>query len=179
LGDHQRSNAALALGAVELLLKKGVRLNREAVYDGLARTRWPGRLEVLSQEPFVLLDGAHNPSAVRTLKRFLSHAHRGRRLILVVGVLEDKAWKPMLRELSGLADQMILTKPEYERSADPYELASFARLLKLDPLVIPRLPDAIAHALKEAAREDTVCITGSLYTVGDAKAWLEELHGLG
>jgi dihydrofolate synthase/folylpolyglutamate synthase len=172
IGDHQVTNAALALGALELLMEKGLHLTDEAIYAGLAATRWPGRLEVFSRNPFVLLDGAHNPSAVRTLKKFLENSNTFRRLTMVVGILEDKAWKPMLRDLAGVADRMILTRPRYERAADPQELASFVHDLKQDVVVIPHLPDAISLALEEAGTVDAVCITGSLYTVGDAKAYL-------
>ena len=175
MGDHQITNAALALGALELLMEKGLQLTDEALYAGLASTRWPGRLEVVSREPFVLLDGAHNPSAVRTLKKFLQDTIALRRLTLVLGILQDKAWKPMLRELAALADCMILTRPQYERAADPHELASFVRPLKQDLVVIPHLPDAVSFALEKATPADAVCITGSLYTVGDAKACLEVL----
>jgi len=173
IGDHQVTNAALALGTLELLLEKRLHLTDEAIYAGLAATRWPGRLEVLSADPYILLDGAHNPSAVRTLKKFLKKSIPSRRLTMVVGILEDKAWKPMLRELAGVSDRMILTKPQYERAANPHELASFVRTLKQDLVVIPHLPDAISFALDEAGATDAVCITGSLYTVGDARAYLE------
>ncbi|MBW2175319.1 MAG: hypothetical protein JRF64_12225 [Deltaproteobacteria bacterium] len=144
----------------------------EAIYAGLAATHWPGRLEVFSKQPFVLLDGAHNPSAVKTLRKFLQNSSHFRRLIMVVGILRDKAWKPMLRELVGISDRMILTSPQYERAADPHELASFVRTLEQDPVVIAHLPDAVSLALEEANPADAVCITGSLYTVGDARAYL-------
>ncbi len=173
IGDHQVINAALALGALELLQKKGLYLTDEAVYEGLAATRWPGRLEVFSRKPFILLDGAHNPSAVRTLKKFLENSFSSRRLTMVVGVLEDKAWKPMLRDLAGVAHRIILTRPQYERAADPHKLASFLRPLKQDLVVIPKLSDAISFALEETSKADAVCITGSLYTVGDARAYLD------
>jgi dihydrofolate synthase/folylpolyglutamate synthase len=173
IGDHQVTNAALALGALELLMEKGLHLTDEAIYAGLATTCWPGRLEVFSRKPFILLDGAHNPSAVRTLKKFLESSTAFRRLTMVVGILEDKTWKPMLRVLAGVADRMILTRPQYERAADPHELASFVRALKQDVVVIPHLPDAVSFALEQTNAADAVCITGSLYTVGDAKAYLE------
>ncbi|OEU80315.1 MAG: FolC bifunctional protein [Desulfobacterales bacterium C00003060] len=176
IGDHQLINAALALGALEVLLKKGLTLTDEAIYAGLAATRWPGRLEILSQEPFILLDGAHNPSAVTALRKFLEKSIASRRLTLVVGILEDKAWKPMLRELAGVADRIILTMPQNERAADPEKLASFVRSLNQDIVVMPDLPDAISLALEGASAADAVCITGSLYTVGDAKAYLDDAH---
>ena len=173
IGDHQVTNAALALGALELLQKKGLYLTDEAVYEGLAATRWPGRLEVFSRKPFILLDGAHNPSAVRRLKNYLENSFSSRRLTMVVGVLEDKAWKPMLRDLAGVAHRIILTRPQYERAADPHKLAAFLRPLKQDLVVIPKLSDAISFALEKTSTADAVCITGSLYTVGDARAYLD------
>ncbi len=176
IGDHQFSNAALTLGALELLLDQGLKLPDEAIYTGLASARWPGRLEVVSKKPLVLLDGAHNPSAMKTLTRFLRRLNHPGRLIMVVGILEDKAWRPMLREVAGIADRIILTKPQYERAADPLKLASFVRTLTKNVIVTSHLPDALSVAFEEAGPADTVCITGSLYTVGDAKAYLEVAH---
>jgi len=176
LGDHQMANAGLALGALELLMDKNLTVSDEAIYKGLAATRWPGRLEVVSEDPLILLDGAHNPSAVRTLKVFLENGMAPRRVILVMGILKDKAWKPMLRQLAGLADCMILTRPRDERAADPEELAAFVRPIQQDLRVISHLPGAISLALDEARHGDLVCITGSLYTVGEAKAYLETRH---
>jgi dihydrofolate synthase/folylpolyglutamate synthase len=176
IGDHQFSNAALALGALELLLDQGLTLPDEAIYTGLASARWPGRLEVVSKEPLVLLDGAHNPSAMKTLTTFLRRLNHPGRLIMVVGILEDKAWRPMLREIAGIADRIILTKPQYERAADPLKLASFVRTLTKNVIVTSHLSDALSVAFEEAGPADTVCITGSLYTVGDAKAYLEVAH---
>ncbi|MDY6838075.1 MAG: folylpolyglutamate synthase/dihydrofolate synthase family protein [Thermodesulfobacteriota bacterium] len=176
LGDHQMINAALALGALELLMEKGLEVTDEAIYKGLAQTRWPGRLEAVSTDPFVLLDGAHNPSAVKTLKAYLKNRVVYRRLILVLGILKDKAWRPMLRELAGISHRMILTRPQYERAADPADLSSFVRCLKQDFVVIPHLVDAISLALDEAGHGDLVCITGSLYTVGEAKAYFENSY---
>jgi dihydrofolate synthase/folylpolyglutamate synthase len=127
----------------------------------------------VSEDPFILLDGAHNPAAVRTLKVFLENGMAPRRIVMVIGILKDKAWKPMLRELAGLADCMILSRPQYERAADPEELAAFVRPIQQDLHVISYLPSAISLALDEARHGDLVCITGSLYTVGEARAYLE------
>jgi len=175
IGEHQMANAALALGAVDLLMEKGLLISDQAIYTGLTASRWPGRLEVVSKKPFVLLDGAHNPSAARTLRKFLEEAVNVERLIMVVGILADKTWKPMLRELASVADTMILTRPQYERAADPDELAAFVRTLSQDMVVVPHLPDAVSLALEKAGEGDGVCITGSLYTVGDAKAYLDSI----
>jgi dihydrofolate synthase/folylpolyglutamate synthase len=172
LGKHQITNAALALGVVDLLLQKGITIRDRAIYAGLAEAHWPGRLEIVSRKPFILLDGAHNPAAARTLRRFLEDAVNVERLIMVVGILADKTWKPMLRELASVADTVIVTRPQYERAADPHELAAFMRTLSQDIIVEPHLADAVSLALDKWDEGSAVCITGSLYTVGDAKAYL-------
>ena len=82
----------------------------------------------------------------------------------------------MLRNLAGVAHRIILTRPQYERAADPHKLAAFLRPYKKDLIVIPKLSDAISFALEKTNNVDAVCITGSLYTVGDAKAYLESAH---
>jgi dihydrofolate synthase/folylpolyglutamate synthase len=174
-GEHQITNATLALGVVDLLLQKGLTISDEAIYSGLSTTRWPGRLEIVSRKPCILLDGAHNPSAARTLRKFVEDAVHVKRLVMVVGILADKTWKPMLRELTTVADTMILTRPEYERAADPHELAAFVQTLSQDIIVEPHLPDAVSLALDKVGKNDGVCITGSLYTVGDAKAYLDSI----
>jgi dihydrofolate synthase/folylpolyglutamate synthase len=177
-GEHQITNAALALGVVDLLLQEGLSISDQAIYSGIAETRWPGRLEIVSKKPFILLDGAHNPAATRALKRFLEDAFHVERLVMIVGILTDKAWKPMLRELASVADTVILTRPQYERAADPHKLAAFMRNLSRDIVVEPHLPDAVSLALDVVGEDGAVCITGSLYTVGDAKAYLAE-RGIG
>ena len=176
LGKHQTTNAALCLGALELLREKGLKISDEAIRSGLAETRWPGRIEIVSENPLILLDGAHNPSAAKSLTHFLENGLAYRKLILVVGILKDKTWRPMLRTFLSVADHVILTRPQYERAEDPHVLASFARTIKKDIGVIPEVPNAISFALEEAAPGDAICITGSLYTVGEAKAHLQTSH---
>jgi len=175
-GIHQIQNAGLALGAVEFLAENDLKVSDKAIHAGLRAVLWPGRLGIISKNPLVILDGAHNPSAVETLKRFLQKEVARLRLTIVIGILKDKAWKVMLRKLAGISDRMILTSPQYERAGDPEQQANFVRSLNQDVLVIPRIPDAVSFAIDRATKNDAVCITGSLYTVGEAKAYLDSAH---
>ncbi len=175
-GAHQIQNAGLALGAVEFLAENDLEVSDEAIHAGLRTVVWPGRLGIISENPLVIIDGAHNPSAVGTLKRFLQKTLARRRLTIVIGILKDKDWKVMLRDLAGISDRMILTSPHYERAGDPVEQANFIRSLVQDVLVIPCIPDAVSFAIDRATHNDVVCITGSLYTVGEAKAYLDSFH---
>lgn len=173
-GRYQIDNAALALGAVSLLRQKGWEISDEAVRTGLKMVHWPGRLQVVRQHPLIILDGAHNPAAVRALCRFLRSRKTWRRLVLVVGILKDKAWKPMLRELARACDTMILTRPRYERAGNPGRFAHFVRSLNRPAIVCDDVDTALSTAVGHVTADDAVCVTGSLYTVGEAMACLEK-----
>ena len=176
LGRHQIANAALALGALEFVEKKGIKVSHESVRAGLAKVRWPGRLEVACWSPLIILDGAHNPAAIRALSAFLKNQMASRKVILVAGILADKAWKNMLRELAAVADRMIVTQPTYERAADPGILASYLDGVRKESTAVRTVADAVSLAVKEASGDDVICVTGSLYTVGEAKTYLDGHH---
>jgi dihydrofolate synthase/folylpolyglutamate synthase len=173
-GRHQFLNAALALAAVELLDRQGWPVKSDAIIQGLSKTIWEGRLEVVRDEPLLILDGAHNPGGAAVLKQFLDESKRkrsGRRVILVVGILKDKDIRAILKHLEPLADTVILTRPDDQRAAEPEDL------LKRMPragkaVIVDRVPEAIQRALALARPEDLICVTGSFYTVGEAKAFL-------
>ena len=86
-GRYQIQNAATALLAIEAL---GLKINESAIREGLRKTKWPGRLEIVSREPMIILDGAHNPAAAKRLREFLSENFHNKKIILVLGILSDK-----------------------------------------------------------------------------------------
>jgi dihydrofolate synthase/folylpolyglutamate synthase len=166
-GRHQMQNAATALLALEAL---GLKINEAAIREGLRKTKWPGRLEIVERESLIILDGAHNPAAAKRLREFLSENAHNKKIILVLGILADKDITGIISELSAIADNIILTKPEYYRASDPEKIKE---LIKGHPVtVINNIPDAIMHAKEIAMPDDIICITGSLFTVGEAKAFL-------
>lgn len=168
-GGHQLVNAALALGTVELLAEKGLPVGEREMAEGLATTTWEGRLEVLQRHPLVLLDGAHNPAGAATLRRALGRDFSFRRLVLVFGVLEDKAYAAMARLLLPLADRVILTQPSSERSLPLPRLMEVARRYHPRPEGVGEPAAALARALAAAEAEDLICVAGSLYLVGEIK----------
>ncbi|MGQ9687892.1 MAG: bifunctional folylpolyglutamate synthase/dihydrofolate synthase [Desulfobaccales bacterium] len=174
-GRHQYRNAAVALAVVELLQEKGFPVPEEAIREGLAATRWPGRLMTVPQDPRVILDGAHNPDAARTLARALKQQRlRGRR-ILVMGIMADKDEDAILGALLPLADMVIFTRPDYFRAAKPEDLARRAKHYALEVLMEPEVPQAVARGRSLAGPADQVVVTGSLYTVGEALEYFEQL----
>ncbi len=170
-GDHQLGNAAIALATAELLRRGGTAVAPEAMAGSLAGVSWPGRLEVVREEPRVILDGAHNPDGARSLAAFLAEYCRGRRVILVLGVMKDKDFEGIVAILAPLADTVILTRPKIGRAAPPEMLSPL-----LPAAAVTRdVAEALAKARDEATKDDVIVITGSLYTVGEAKSILGDI----
>jgi dihydrofolate synthase / folylpolyglutamate synthase len=174
-GRHQLANAALALGAVELVGDKGFGVDECAVVEGLRKTRWEGRLELLQRNPMLLVDGAHNPAGAATLRRALIKDFSYRRLWLIFGVLGDKDYRAMGKRLFPLADRVILTRPDNDRALPVDILLPMAKALHGEVEVIENPGDALRQTLSRAGAKDLVCIAGSLYLVGEIK----KLHQAG
>jgi dihydrofolate synthase/folylpolyglutamate synthase len=168
VGQFQNRNAALALGIIELLIRKGLVVRPAHMNKGLREVRWPGRMQVVSQKPLILLDGAHNPAACRELKRAVKAGFNYKRVILILGVMEDKDLEGVLHSLLPLSDYVVYTRPEYYRAAEPSVLSQIGRPLKKEGEVIMRLSHAIDRGRAMAGPEDLILITGSLFTVGEA-----------
>lgn len=175
LGDYQRDNAALALAAIELLGKRGFQVSEEAVRKGLAATTWPGRLEVVRRSPLILLDGAHNLAAFQGLQRNIRQNFAYRRLILVLGLLDDKAAEEILQEIIPVSDHVVITTPNSPRAADPHVLERITNRYTLGPVFVQeKIPDALNLALSLAGEEDLILIAGSLYLISDARQLLQD-----
>ncbi len=173
LGDHQAVNAACAVAALEVWAGSPRRLPAAEVERGLAKVSSPGRLEVASYNPLVLLDGAHNLDGAQKLARVLANDLDYERMVLVLGILEDKDWRSMLNVLVPLADTVIITRSREERAASAEMLAAEARRLCREVQVVEGVAEAVRRARTLASVSDLVCVTGSLYTVGEAR---EALH---
>jgi dihydrofolate synthase/folylpolyglutamate synthase len=175
-GRFQHRNAALALLALEILKRKGVTISDEAIRFGLADPLWPGRLEEVSSHPTIILDGAHNPSAMRSLAYSIGRDFDFERLILVVGIMEDKDILNILTEILPLAHKVIYTRPTYYRAANPQYLMDVAKKFGKDGEVHFPLSKAIERARDLADKKDLVLITGSLFTVGEAKSYFDPIR---
>ncbi|NLA04427.1 MAG: bifunctional folylpolyglutamate synthase/dihydrofolate synthase [Firmicutes bacterium] len=169
-GLHQVANSTLALASLELLADQGFTFPEEDLRRGLAQTAWPARLEPIGEKPLLLLDGAHNPAAMRALAAALPEHFSYRRLILVVGVMADKD-PLMLDHILPLSDTVVLTRPDLPRSAAPAEVAAGLKKRFQGKIVIEeRVSRAVDKALALAGPEDAVLVTGSFYTVSEARA---------
>lgn len=170
-GPHQIINAVTALGAMEVLDELGYVVSNEAMIHGLARVEWPGRLEMVCSSPRVFLDGAHNPAGALVLKESLQKEFEYQRLILIVGIMRDKNYKFILKTLAPIADHLILTQPNIPRAASPELLQRALAQNREKVEIIQDVQKAIDRGLSMATSDDLLCITGSLYTVGEARAY--------
>jgi len=176
-GFHQILNATTALGAMEVLEDLGYRVSTDAMIDGLKEVDWPGRLETVSSSPKVILDGAHNPAGALVLKESLEKDFQYQHLILLIGIMKDKDIQSMLHLLAPLADHIILTRPQTDRAASPDLLKKLLGRYGKKAEIVEDLKVAIERGLSLTQREDLLCITGSLYTVGEARAYFHPKRG--
>ncbi|MBI5049088.1 MAG: bifunctional folylpolyglutamate synthase/dihydrofolate synthase [Deltaproteobacteria bacterium] len=231
LGRHQHLNAACALSALEVLEEtcprmflsgKGFRISESAVRKGLQNIFWPGRLEILSERPLIVLDCAHNPAGAEVLREALLDLrftiydlrmknknnnskieNRKSKRILVIGIMADKDIKGIVAKLVPLANTVILTRPKTDRAASlemiyqeimelritNYELRiegttplpplikgnnRKSKILnrKLKIMLIEDVADACHVAMSMANADDTICVSGSVFTVGEARKFL-------
>jgi dihydrofolate synthase / folylpolyglutamate synthase len=173
-GSHQIENAALVLAACEILGKK-IDLPVERIKAGLLNNKWPGRLEIVSTSPYIILDGAHNLGAARALSDFLSKEFKGRKITIVTGMLDDKPYSAMLRIILSVCGRAILTKPAIDRALPPETLYEASKGIVKNIKIIPNVKEAINYAVRTASKDEVICITGSLYVVGEAKAAFSNL----
>ncbi len=175
LGRHQAENSATAITAVEALKIRGVNITEKAIRVGLKKVKWTGRLEIIQNNPTLVLDGAHNPSGVKVVRDALKEIFSYHRLILVLAIFGDKDYKKMIQILAPNADLIITTKAKNPRATPPRIIAEeAAQYIDQNKIIITEnIPLAINCALSNSKEDDLICITGSLYTVGEAKRYFE------
>jgi len=170
-GPHQLINATCSLAAVNLLRKQGVNLSQDAILAGLRDMRWPGRLEVLGREPWVVVDGAHNGDSARKLVTAMGlFPHR--RLILIFGALMGHSVPDMLGALLPVADKVILTRTNRIRAVATSDLLREVHSRCREAEVAKGVAEALEQALNLASPADLICATGSLSIAAEMReAW--------
>jgi dihydrofolate synthase/folylpolyglutamate synthase len=172
-GVFQHRNAATALAAVELLEEKGFTISSRDITEGLRHPYWPGRLQVFSREPLIVLDGGHNPAAVRVLAESIPREFRYGKLITVLGIMKDKDIRGVVQAIGPISDYLLFSRPDYYRAASPEEIQEAAKPVEKWGEVVCPLKDAIARARELAGPDDMILICGSLFTVGEAMTCLD------
>ncbi len=180
LGKHQAANAATALTAIEALESRdlGLRVPVPARQQGLATVDWPGRLEILSRSPFLLVDSAMNGDSARKLRQTLTEYFPGRTVILVFGASRDHDYAAMLKELLPISRQVIATQANHPRATRPAVLAAAARSLGVEIATAPTVEQALNEALAQAGERDLICVAGSLFCAAEARlVWAKQNGG--
>jgi len=155
-------------GVEDLLAGHGVEVGEEAIREGLRSVRWPGRFQIVSRSPHVILDGAHDEVGSAALAATLESLFPGRRVILVLGVGRDKDVGAIAEQLCPLADRVIATASTSPRALDAHELQRAVFRLCRHTAAYTPVALALREAVDQARREDVVVVTGSLYVVGEA-----------
>ena len=174
LGRHQAQNAALAIAALEALSTSGV--PRSMVERGLARVEWPGRLEVVSEAPLVLMDGGHNAHAVGALWQTLEELCAGRRVHLLIGLSSDKSVEAIGQRLVGLPVSATCTMSRHPRAMDPMTLAGRLAPYCTDVHVMADPIDAYTYLVNAVSPQEVIVVTGSFFLVGELRSALRQSH---
>ena len=168
LGHYQLENAATAVAALEVLAGRGFNISRDSIINGLAQASWPGRFQILSHRPLLVVDGAHNPDSARKLKQSLVEYFDFDRAILVMGVSSDKDVAGIISELVPLFDKVIVPRSRHPRAMALEQLIAEFRRCGVEVQAVGAVPEALSLALSMAGGRDLVCVSGSLFVVAEA-----------
>jgi len=175
LGYHQLENAATAVATLEVLAERGFDISRDSIIKGLRQVSWPGRLQILSHHPLLIVDGAHNPSGARKLKQSLEQYFDFERAILIMGASYDKDIAGIISELAPVFDKVLITRSHHPRAiAPPPIVAEFGRH-GVEARAVETVSEALSLALPLAGTRDLICVCGSLFVVAEA---IEEANRL-
>ena len=175
LGRHQAINAATAIGAVEALGESGIAISEDSIRIGIAGTDWPGRMEIIERDPFIVLDGAQNIASAKALIEAMKRRFGAEKFTLILGISMDKDIKGICGVFSAEAMRIVLTRARTPRAADPEIIKKYIDHGSVE--IIPDSKDALRSVLAKADKKDIILVTGSLYLVGEIREILirEEL----
>ncbi|MBO8137249.1 MAG: bifunctional folylpolyglutamate synthase/dihydrofolate synthase [Desulfotomaculum sp.] len=172
LGAHQQVNAATAVAALETLADYGISISPDEVRRGLALVNWPGRFEIIRENPTVVLDGAHNAAGARALADTIKQCFPDRRIVLVLGMLADKERRKVIDTLAPLAESVVVTRPNNPRAGDWQQAAEWAEYHCPYVEICRQVSQAVKRGLDLTGTNDVLCITGSLYMLAEAREYI-------
>ena len=171
VGEYQMENAANAVAAVEILTEKHAVIPVEAIKEGLAEVNWPGRLQILREKPWVVVDGAHNAYSIEQLGKALKTYFKPSAIKLILGFGNDKDIPGMIREAVKYADDIFLVASRHPKAVKGEVLAAqFEKLGKI-PRVARSVKDALTMAIAEAEPNDIICAAGSIFVIAEVLEW--------
>lgn len=168
LGGHQVYNATLAVMAIDILNRRGYRISEKDIACGLAQTRWQGRMEIIREEPAVIMDGAHNADGARVLAKGLKELFPGKKITFITGILRDKEYEKMLDQVIPMAEAFYTVTPDNPRALSAEELAKVIEDKGVRAYACPTVKEAVGQCMK-LGRDSIICAFGSLYYIGQIK----------
>ena len=175
LGAYQRRNAAVALTACRVLAEKGWKIDESAIRRGLETVRWPARLEVAAQKPLFLVDGGHNPQCLSALTESLTELLGNKKVVFLVGVLQDKDAESMISLLTPQAEAFVAVTPRSPRAIPAEALAAMLKKSGRPVHASESIEQGIRLAASLAGENGVVCCAGSLYLTGDVLSLVTQL----
>jgi dihydrofolate synthase / folylpolyglutamate synthase len=172
LGDHQLHNAAVAIDTCEILVHKGFRIDYNNIRNGIAETRWPGRLEIICKKPLILIDGAHNFEGGQSLNAALDRYFSNKNKIFIVGFLRDKDYHQIMAMLAKKSKLIITVTPNNERAIPSSELAGILRQYSNNVQDGITLENSLKIAMENIDDESIICAFGSLYMIGEFRKFI-------
>jgi dihydrofolate synthase/folylpolyglutamate synthase len=171
----QLENAATAIAVIEVLVEKGFNIDSQSIVKGLAEVTWPGRFQVIGRQPTIILDGAHNPAAIKELIRSLAvYGGDYSQLILVFGASIEKDVTGMATLLRPYASRVIVTSSRHPRAVAALQLKDEFEHLGLRVETVQTVAAAFKRARKVAGEKDLICVTGSLFVIGEVLEYLND-----
>lgn len=179
LGQYQLDNTAAAVAALEVLIQRKFKLSKADILKGLASVDFPGRMQIVGRNPFIVVDGGHNPGAAHNLQEALKHYFKPAKTILVIGVSNDKDLAGVVKELAPVSNLVIASRANNPRSTKPEIIAAEFAKYGLTARLTTSIPEAVAQAKTMAGEHDLICITGSFFVVGEALSYIQGYSGNG
>jgi len=167
MGGHQVVNAASAIGAIDALRSVDIFVSQGSVREGVSSAQWPGRMEVLREDPIVIVDGAQNAASAMALRRAIDSHFGGKKFVLVLGVSMDKDIKGICDALCPDASHIVFTAADNPRAADPNILKGYASNKSVEIAADSRR--ALEAACSKAEKDDVVVVAGSLFLAGEIR----------
>ena len=175
LGDHQLHNAAVVLAIADTLIEEGWKISEQNIYDGMRDVRWPGRFDIASRQPLFIIDGGHNPQCIEALVKNIEDYLAGREVVALTGVLGDKDYGDMYKQVLPLVSRFVCVTPPNDRKLEAADLAAYLRRAGAVADAFETVQAGVAKAVELAGKDGCVLCFGSRYTIGAIRDALMEM----
>lgn len=179
LGEHQLHNCLTALKSIEVMREKGYQIKDESIYNGFENAKWPGRFEIMKSYPYIVLDGGHNIQGIKSLVAASKKYFNSKKIRIVCGMLKDKNYEEMIKELTLIAKEFITVTPNNSRALTSVELKKVIEDLGFSAISAKSIKEAVDIGLKITKEDEVLLFCGSLYMIGEARTIINNCVKIG